>query len=296
MRQESNREHVSEAPWLRIDALSKSYFGAQVTSLNLLLGREYLGMGDWIMCMSAVRMLNESAPNVKGIWDVTHTPRFLVGLLKAFDVRQSYVTQPDLGRYDQRIPHLVYEPQVFQEKKHMIEGMLDVMRDKLRTEITYVPTTLARVLPIPDSGRFQRLCPYVVLPSCGMPGSEHKEWGRERFEALAASVRNHGYHLLQTGRTGASILTNASEQILPTDFTTLVELLDGADCIVSLENGLSHLAGHLGKRCVTLYLDPLVRPEHAWYPGQLPIVGREITPALVMEAVVKTLELRNKAL
>jgi hypothetical protein len=53
------------------------------------------------------------------------------------------------------------------------------------------------------------------------------------------------------------------------------ELIENAEFVISLENGLSHLVGQIGATCFTIYNNincfGKAKPENAWWPGQIPV-------------------------
>lgn len=252
------------------------------TELNLLLGRKFWGLGDWIMCMSVVRMINRQRPDINVHFNVTYIPSLMVEVLHSFNVSLTPVCMPTRSNYGMIVDHLVYRAPY--TDKHLIANMLDVLNDQFKLGLQYNISQHAQYVLVPPEGLTQ-LTDYILMSSVGASNSAHKEWGAHRFDELAGLLKAAGIPVIQIGLKGDPLLANATERYFQLSLADLAALVKGSRYVVSLENGLSHLAGHMRHRCCTLYLHRGTRPVHTWYPNQMALAGDVMEPQYVFDTL-----------
>lgn len=247
---------------------------------SLLLSRMANGFGDWIMLTAVMQMFNNARPDINlDLLVREHNPTSLLMLPALCGVRYRLVDRVT-DTYDWYCPHVVYPNPRPTDRQTLTEGMLRSICavSSAFDGILYDPGV--RVTPmiqvpvnVPDR-------PYCIMPSAGRgyqvskidPRYAHslpKEWeGMSRLSDLIS----RDYPIVQVGLRGDPALHGATMAYFDLPFESLSYLFKRAQFVVSLENGLSHWAGHHNKRCYTLYKSPIhAKPEHVWYPTQVPI-------------------------
>jgi len=98
-----------------------------------------------------------------------------------------------------------------------------------------------------------------------------KEWNG--FEELATRMSQH-VSVVQIGGPLDQELTAARYRYLSIGYEELGYILSECSFVVSIENGISHWAGHHHKRCYTIYTSPMhALPDQVGHPNQEPIMG-----------------------
>jgi heptosyltransferase-2 len=101
--------------------------------------------------------------------------------------------------------------------------------------------------------------PFVAIAPFTAYGPS-KEWGIERFKALARALRGDGLNVAVLGSTGERTRADSFDGI--EGITNLVgsltlretaALLSGADLLVGNDSGLAHLASSVGTRAFTIF-------------------------------------------
>jgi ADP-heptose:LPS heptosyltransferase len=189
--------------------------------------------------------------------------------------------------YDWMIEHLVY-PTPLCGSTHFIQGMLNVVGNitgfcaKMSYDNLAVYQGREADVTLPEG--------YIIMPSAGKPmqvSCEIKEWGYENFVKLSEMLAEH-YTVIQVGLKGDRELPAATKFFKHQSFEALAKLMRHCEFAVCLENGMSHLAGHMGKRAYTIYRpNAPAKPEHVMYPKQTPMTDEVLTPERVFEIIME---------
>ena len=277
-------------------AAGRPYSGTahrRVRMKKLLVGRQASGFGGWIMLSACMQMINMQRPDIRiYLYNAPYIPERLLTLPFLCGVHYELTTCVD--NFDYVVPHVVYDVEkVIRSSEHLCKSMLDCIRvagvdGLVYDKITRVrPTTVAPSSP----GR-----PYVVMPSVGATHSDSsKNWPYLRELAIRL---HQDYDIIQVGMHGDPALPYSTQYYKPS-YTTLSHIYSCAAFAVSLENGLSHWAGHHDKRSYTIYTGKhWCTPAHAWYPTQIPIQSRDfaVCDADTVYRVIMEHECTNKAI
>ena len=247
------------------------------------------------MLASAIKELRAHYPNVEVDVDVTnvHGGNIICReALELFDCGARLVTHPLTAGYHGRAAHVAYATR---GEYHLIEHMVEHILEQC-PELDKAGWSLVTGMYSPRAAYIGPEVPYamkeryVVMPAHGvLATSSHKEWGVANFGCLAEILKCDGYVIVQVGKAGDQRLRAASDWFFQRPLADLVGLIRGSAFVVSLENGLSHLAGHLQCPCATLYLHPqLTRPVHTAYEQQMALVNSEpalLSPGKVYEQI-----------
>lgn len=128
-----------------------------------------------------------------------------------------------------------------------------------------------------DERRTARLLvrrPYVILSrhSNANPrlpdGSGKKDWPDENWRKLAESLNRRGFDVISVGsETDSRFASPHARDLHGLPIKVLAALLEGAACLVTLENGIAHLAAAVDVPMVELY-STIVPLEWA-YPAEM---------------------------
>lgn len=238
------------------------------------LTREFAGIGDWLMALAVLKLLNRQHPDVEAYVSF-ETPRepmpeLVPQAFAASDVRYRVGAPKWPCR---RTGHLVYT----RGPKPFIEDMAGAFTRRTGIPLTYEPVypTFRRTVP-PGQG-------YIVMVSQGKRGKDiGKEWGVQNFAALA-EILAVDHEIVQIGGKYDSPLRAASRCYLGQPFDTVASVLTGARLFIGLEDGLTVLAGYLGVSQLTLYCGA-GSPDRLTFERQTKL--RERVPPSVVASLV----------
>ena len=280
---------------------SERYFEVLMSNhRRLLIGRTFFGLGDWIMMATVLKEINRQRPWVDiDLYCQSGAPRELLLWPSICGVRLSLVSDWNPHRYDWSIQHLVYPNLRPANDQHLIDGMIGELNRQcpwLDLGVCWSPAK-----PMIDSKAMTPTAPYCCLAPIGSfragrtRSSAPKEW--DGWGQLGAKLSSAGYIVVQVGdsRSSTADLSCATVKYIGRPLEQVCGILKDAEFSVLIENGLSHLAGHVGARCFTLYTSPVhARPPHTWYPGQTPVHNEQgLTVDEVYGAISKTPIFRN---
>ena len=245
--------------------------------MKLLLARQNAGLGDWIMLTACMKMINDQRPDVNiSLLASPHIGDRLLTLPLLCGVKYELTSNSLAADYDVVCPHAVYDiRKVMKTSDHLCKDMLHHIRDNGIEGLTYEPDV--RVRPLTAYGQAARSRPYVVMPSVGKDHAEQFGGNSKNWPYLRelAGLLHHYYDIVQVGNHGDPSLPYSVQYYEPS-FTVLSHIYEGAEFAVSLENGLSHWAGHHNKRSYTIYTGKhWCTPAHAWYPTQIPVHAKD---------------------
>ena len=267
---------------------------------RILLARKFHGLGDWILTMSLIKQINVQYPELEVHIDMRTTPSWFYQLPATMDVKAYATTNImntggpvvnlfDMQPYKYYVPHVIYAP-VATHTKFLLNSMIDVFNSQTGLK-------LERVAPLaiyagPKTYERQNLpAKYIVMPTCGaLKGTRNPqtEWGVGQFSALAGLLMKAGFDIVQVGCTGDPLMVCAAARF---DCSTheLYHVIKYSTALVSLENGLSHWAGHHQHKTYTLYFQGqnAVRPCHTTYTNQVPITMECPTPEYLCDLIVR---------
>lgn len=264
---------------------------------SIFINRTYYGFGDWVMFGSVIKMINIQRPELDVYFNLINLPLWLVDLMACADIKAYAVLRNlEMERYDCYIRHLVYKPAVIHQL-HFIESMVTELNRVSALGIKYDPEILMQYIGPEVKLDINR--PYVVIPSMGSVNyvtSTPKEWGAngENFDNLAVELHKHGVATVQVGCIRDIRLKNVDKCLLGSGLPVYHSAIINSDAVVSLENGLSHYAGHHRKRTYTIYRQQNVRPCHANYPNQIPLTHELLTPEHLCDLIVKDIRTKEQ--
>ena len=281
---------LSEDQMLRIGPLLDPQTYRSDAPLTLLVARMRNAIGDWVLTLSMIKIVNQQFPNIRVDVDMANAPSGWADMLATWDVVAAPVTNPDPYDYDYYTGHLLYPilddgalhvEDVEYGGAHLITGMCRTLKLRTGLPLKYPGETRARYI----GPGIEELLPELALPdefiamvSVGRPNnrdSVHKEWPIAYLHAISNAARQR-YSLVQLALPGHPKLQSADRVLDKLTLIQLCAVLGQAKLVIALENGISHIAGHTGAHCSTLYREGArAQPMHVGYPKQYQIILSE---------------------
>ena len=262
---------------------------------TLLAFRHNDGIGDWMMTMSILKMVNLQYPDI--LIDVGmeqyYEPQAIHDVVDNMNVICRRVSNPDPDEYDYycgkvgswgewRGGEWRGAEKVRGGRRHLIKGMIENFNLETGLNLQYDQKVLAQFTNIVPFNHYK---PYIVMPSCGRQyggdgkrlsgeydGWATKTFGEKRFAELAKRIKKH-YDIIQVGASIEPILDEANRIIMGRSFAEVVGIMRGAEFCIGEINGLMHLAGHHGIKYYAIYCGGSEHPEFTSYENQVPTWG-----------------------
>ena len=252
---------------------------------KLLACRKYDGLGDWIMAMSVLKMVNLQYPNIDihVKKDGKKNLNRVYDIVDNMDVKLTRVLHAEPSEYDYYTKDMIYfefraewhkqYPEVPKDyvKNHLIHGMVKKFNEETKLNLKYDKNVLARYKNIVP---FDGQKPYVVMPSCGSKDRKEKDtkaWGTDNYKELARRLKEH-YYIIQIGSDDQPIIKDADQIIFDQPFSEVLGIMKEAEFYVGEINGLVHLAGHHGIKTYAIYCGGKEHPDFTGYKNQIPIM------------------------
>ena len=262
---------------------------------SLLIYRNYLGLGDWIMTMTVIKLINKQFPDIKVYLNVKvrkeEMPPFILSVIKHFDVHISGLTrynfpQNEEDNYDMCTGHFVY-PNDWPDK-HLIEGMIHSLKQSTGISLKYKPDVLAQY-----KGEYHRgiVGKYVIMPSQGKErGYTGKEWAKGSFDKLSTELSDRGITVVQMAGLNEKKLLGADAWCSDPDIELYHTFIVRARLVVGIVNGLIHYSGHHRIPTLVLQLGQREKPNWTRYPKQIRIMGLDIPVDTVRDKVLELIK------
>ncbi len=266
---------------------------------TLLCWRDFNGLGDWLMALSAIKMLNNQYPDidvyVRDRIKDEPMPMLLREVITMFDVNIKRLVSVDFphtdNRFDLRSNHMIYPMGAKTLTEPLIEGMVKALNYETGLNIQYEPETYATFA---HEAAPQFSTDYIIMVSRGKRGGDTgKEWGYDNFNNLCSLLRQSGHRIIQIGREDHEKLSHARQFHDDYNLPVLHSYLLNATLIISMTDGIMVYAGQHHFPQLSLYCGgyDYQAYERSKFPRQLQLVHKDVTPKEVFE-VIKTLLLK----
>ena len=272
---------------------------------KLLCWRDFKGMGDWFMSLSALKMLNMQYPDIeiyiKSTVRDAPLSSFLQEMIEKLDVDVKGFVDTKYPRsckdFDFYSGHMVYPyrnnsraRRGISHKEHYIEGIVNTLNSETGLQIEYDPSVFANYK---GEVLFQSTRNYILMPSIGRRDSKipEKNWGCENFEELAILFLDSGKRTIQIGVHGDPLIPAASRHVMDCSIAELHSLMVYSSLLISLTNYLMCYAGAHNIKQLSIYCGGynLIAPQRTVYPNQCQLIGNNITPQEVFDCAEKLL-------
>ena len=262
---------------------------------KMLCWRNHQGIGDWIMSMTALKMLNIQYPEIEiHINDMAKgqplTP-LIKKIVEDFDNGVTkFVSFPNLLRekpdgYDYYSDHLLYPRN---NQVHFIEGIIQTLNQKTGLDVRYLPDIFGFSDYIGEKLHHPLESDYILMPSMGKRKQQgNKEWGFENFNKLATMLAKQGHKIVQIGTHDDLQLDAAYSFYLGVNLQFWDSLITNSKLVISIPNGIMCYAGVHGHPQVSIYCGGYDFTAHmrSKFPNQHQIVEQNVSPEKVFEVI-----------
>ena len=247
--------------------------------MKVLVRRDYNGIGDWLMALACLKMLNRQRPDVEAYVQFetkTRLPHIVPQAFAESDVRLTVGVPTGEYKLAHNLVYRKWPPDSY------LESMVHNLNDLCGLDVRYEHGVYPRF-----SGADRWDGGYVALISQGKRIARGgKEWGFANFTQLARHLKRHA-RVVQIGSRFDKPIPSADQRFLGSPFREMARALAGASVFVGIENGMMVLAGFLGVPQVTVY-DGWAMGVRSDYPVQTKLLSR-VEPDQVAETVIKQL-------
>jgi len=259
---------------------------------SLLAYRMYSGIGDWMMALSVLKMVNIQFPNIdiylnmvgktvarRGAGPVM-LPDIINQIIDSFDVKiagKTYFNNPSdhSPDYDYISGHMKYTKS---DKEFFVKSMVDNFNINTGLELVYKKGISAKyngeiaTLPTDISK------PYILIQSCSKRGNMSRKWkdyGALNMQKICIKLRN-SFNLIQIGQKGDFEIEGISRYLSPS-LSMLHALMVNSKLFVGLDGMLGVFASYHKVKQYIIYNNP---SSYSWtsFPHRTQIDGESMRP------------------
>lgn len=226
---------------------------------TLLAYRSWSGLGDWIMAMTVLKMVNQQFPNIDIYLNLVarnkfknmlpdYLPSVVEEVARGFDVKiEDYVyyiiPERAASEYTYNSGHMTYS----KDGKDFIENMVAKFRFDSGIELEYDPNTYAQYIKGDKyDNTFDQFKPYVLLQSCSKRRCEKREgkdFGFSNMEKITNRLLNSNINVIQIGQNTDYVIPNIPS-FLSVNLDTLHKLMVNSEGFIGMDGGLGVYASH----------------------------------------------------
>jgi len=270
---------------------------------TLLVYRNWSGVGDWIMAMTVLKMVNQQFPdidiyvNLKArnyFAEIRNEPIELPNLVKAiiknFNVKikgYTFLDKPENFRkdYDYISGNMTYTKNGI----NFIEGMVDGFNQNTQLKLKYDKNVFAQYSH--DYAKVSIINePYILMQSCSKRRElerNGKEYGFNNMVSIANNLSNYS-RVVQLGQKGDLEIPNISIY-LEVPLNLLYSLMINCIAFVGLDGGLGVFASHHNIKQFIIYKNA---NSFSWtnFPNRIQIDGSKLNPEKISKLIIDNLE------
>jgi hypothetical protein len=240
---------------------------------TLLAYREWSGLGDWIMAMSVLKMVNQQYPHIDitlnlaarnkfGSMQPDHLPPIVEEVARGFDVKIddfTYYIVPQRAsiNYDYCSGHMTYA----KDGNNFIENMVKKFNYDTDLNVIHDPKAYAQYIKGDDyDNSFDQFKPYVLIQSCSKRKCrvrEGKDFGYGNMEVIARQLMRNGINVIQIGQNTDYKIPKVPA-FLSVDLNTIHKLMINSEGFIGMDGGLGVFASHHGVRQYIIYEDKVM--------------------------------------
>jgi len=264
---------------------------------KLLAYRNFSGIGDWIMGLTVLKMVNQQYPDMEIYLNLTaknvHKRQkqykivspFIREIIKSFDVKITGVTffenvKNHMSEFDY-VSNLKYHKR---DGINYIESMVNSFNHFTGLQLQYNPAVYAQY-----QGEIKSIInePYILIQACSKRKNRSKAWkdyGSDNMDIIAAELRKR-IKVVQVGGMGTIELKNVSQRFLGVSLEILHGLMSNCLCFIGLDGMLGCYAAHHAVQHFVLYSGKF---NFNWtkFPHRAQINGNILSPKQVSATVL----------
>lgn len=276
---------------------------------KLFAYRNFSGVGDWIMAMTVLKMVNQQYPDIDiylnlkaknrfvGVNYPIPLPSLVQEIIRRFDVdirEHTYYTNPeDAGRlFDYCTGHMVYK----KDGTNFIEGMVKQFNINTGLNLQYDDEVFAQYQPegCGYDNTLSDLQPYILIQSCSKERSierQGKDYGFRNMSRIAERLQKH-INVIQIGQSTDLLIPNVN-RFLSVDLDLLHKLMINSVWFIGMDGGLGVYACH---HSVWQYIIYEERKRFSWtnFPYRMQLDGNRMDVEDVSDFIINQLEVNNE--
>jgi hypothetical protein len=280
-----------------------------VVKKTLFAYRNFSGVGDWIMAMTVLKMVNQQYPDI--VIDVNWIARnrftegnelellpYLVQeIIKDFDVKirkgQMFFDLQGAGRcYDYCTGHMVYK----KDGTNFIEGMVKQFNLNTGLDLKYDDEVFAQYQPggCGYDNTLSDLQPYILIQSCSKERSverQGKDYGFLNMVRISEKLSKH-ISVIQIGQKTDLLIPNVN-RFLSVELDLLHRLMINSVGFIGMDGGLGVYACH---HSVWQYIIYEERERFSWtnFPYRMQLDGSRMDAEDVSDFIINNLEVNSE--
>ncbi|MCP4475393.1 MAG: hypothetical protein GY821_12675 [Gammaproteobacteria bacterium] len=239
---------------------------------TLLVYRNWSGVGDWIMAMTVLKMVNQQFPEIDIYVNLLARNKFSSNpgqqklpvlvreIINNFDVRiKGHVLYPEpkevekVGEYyDYVSGHMGYE----KDGTNFIKGMVKMFRKNTGLDLKYDKDVFSNYVDsgIGYSNTFEPYKPFVLMQACSKKkclNRQGKDYGVTNMDKICTELSKY-VTVFQIGQKTDWFLSNV-KRFLSVDLDLLHLLMKNCVAFVGMDGGLGVYASHHGVKNIIIY-------------------------------------------
>jgi ADP-heptose:LPS heptosyltransferase len=264
---------------------------------TLLAYRNFSGIGDWLMGLTVLKMVNQQYPDIeitlnmtaknvhKGQKQYKVVPEIIRELVKSVDVKISNVifyenVKTYANEYDY-ISNLKYRKR---ENIFFIESMINNFNKFTKLKLKYDPSIYAQYQGKPENPIKE---PYILVQACSKRTNYNQTWKDYGINNMQ-KVINHlsdKFTIYQVGGKEGPTLDGAKEHFRELPLKNLHSVMANCQAFVGLDGFLGCFAAHHG---ITQYIIYSGSFNMAWtnFPHRVQLNGNKLSPQQVSDAIL----------
>lgn len=264
---------------------------------KLLAYRNFAGIGDWIMALSVLKMVNRQYPYIDIYLNITgknlhadsREKRFLPKLTREIidncDVKIKGYVHNNHGNYDYVSGHMIYDKA---ENKLFIESMVDRFNYRTGLKLQYEPDVYVQCATIGNEEPLHSK-PYILMQSCTKRQHSRKKWkdyGSNNMRQIAKRLGRH-VDIIQVGDKG-DIELPVESTYLGFGLSTLYNLAINSLGFVGMDGMLGVFAAHSHIRQYIIYSGNF-KMNWTKFPNRMQINGNKTSNKNIARLIVEDL-------
>lgn len=271
---------------------------------TLLAYRSFSGVGDWIMAMTVLKMVNQQYPDIDiylnlkaknrfaGVSYPILVPELVQEIVKGFDVniKESFF-DPNPQRlaeyYDYCTGHMGYD----KDDTNFIEGMVKRFNKNTGLELRYHKDVFAQYQPegIGYDNTLEDLKPYVLIQACSKMRKRQrfsKDYGFDNMVKISKRLSSYT-NVVQVGQKTDWLLPDVP-RFLSVELDLLHKLMINSVGFIGMDGGLGVYASHHGVQQYIIYEEA---KRFSWtnFPHRRQLNGGAMSPDQISEFIIQEL-------
>jgi len=272
---------------------------------QLLAYRRYAGIGDWIMALSVLKMVNQQRPDIditintkainlhRGDVKPMDLPSLTTDFIKDCDVDiKDYIYEMyptgSTDKYDILSGYMKYRKRA---GINFVKSMVQQFNRHTGLNIQYDPNIKARFTgtdnPTPE---IAKLKPYVLIQSCSKRRHRTQQWkdyGADNMQVIANHLKSE-VNVVQVGRKGTIALNGMAAMYFSSSLPTFHKLMKNCVAFIGLDGMLGVYAAN---HDIPHYIIYSGKFNFNWtdFPQRLQVNGNNLKPKQISEIIIKKL-------